>query len=56
MKKEFKIISNYRKNTRVLRCWLWRWNVNGIFKENKKIDVRGLEISKNNVQKCIVKD
>jgi precorrin-6B methylase 2 len=34
---------------------MWRWNFNGIFKNNKEIDIRGIEISKNNVQKCVGK-
>ena len=43
MKQEFKIISDFiEKNTKVLDCWLWGWNINGVFtKHSKEINIRG---------------
>ena len=56
MKQEFKIISNFiEKNTRVLDVGCGDGTLMEFLKKNKAIDVRGIEISKNNVQKCIGK-
>ena len=32
-----------------------RWYLNEVLKDNKNINIRGLEISKDKVQKCIAK-
>ena len=56
MKKEFKIISRLiEENTRVLDVGCGDGTLMELLKQNKKIDIRGIEISKNNVQKCISK-
>ncbi|MDA9687491.1 methionine biosynthesis protein MetW [Candidatus Pelagibacter sp.] len=56
MKKEFEIIANLiEKNTRVLDVGCGDGILMQFLKNNKKIDVRGIEISKNNVQKCVEK-
>ena len=56
MKKEFKIISQLIKNnTRVLDVGCGDGTLMKHLKDNKNIDTRGLEISKNNVQTCIGK-
>ena len=56
MKKEFQIISELIKNnTRVLDVGCGDGVLMKHLKDTKKIDVRGLEISKNNVQICISK-
>ena len=56
MKKEFKIISQLiENNTRVLDVGCGDGTLMKHLKDNKNIDTRGLEISKNNVQKCIEK-
>ena len=56
MKKEFKIISQLIKNnTRVLDVGCGDGTLMKHLKDNKSIDTRGLEISKNNVQTCIGK-
>ena len=56
MKQEFKIITNLvEKNTRVLDVGCGDGTLMEFLKNNKKIDIRGIEISKNNVQKCIKK-
>ena len=56
MKKEFQIISELIKNnTRVLDVGCGDGVLMKHLKDNKKIDARGLEISKNNVQICISK-
>tara|TARA_B100001142_G_scaffold269602_1_gene275325 strand:- start:70 stop:666 length:597 start_codon:yes stop_codon:yes gene_type:complete len=56
MKKEFKIISRLiEENTRVLDIGCGDGTLMELLKQNKKIDIRGIEISKNNVQKCISK-
>ena len=56
MKQEFKIIANLiEKNTRVLDVGCGDGTLIQFLKDNKKIDVRGIEISQNNVQKCIEK-
>ena len=56
MKTEFKIISHLiEKNTRVLDVGCGDGTLIKYLKDNKNIDTRGLEISKNNVQLCISK-
>ncbi len=56
MKKEFKIISQLiENNTRVLDVGCGDGTLMKHLKDNKNIDTRGLEISKNNVQTCIGK-
>ena len=56
MKQEFKIIANLiEKNTRVLDVGCGDGTLMQFLKDNKEIDVRGIEISQNNVQKCIEK-
>ena len=56
MKKEFKIISELiENNTRVLDVGCGDGTLMKHLKDNKNVDTRGLEISKNNVQICISK-
>ena len=56
MKLEFKIITDLvKENTRVLDVGCGDGTLMDFLKNNKKIDVRGIEISKNNVQKCVGK-
>ena len=56
MKKEFQIISELiNDNTRVLDVGCGDGILMKHLKDNKNIDTRGLEISKNNVQICISK-
>ena len=56
MKKEFKIIAQLiENNTRVLDVGCGDGILMKYLKDNKNIDTRGLEISKNNVQVCIGK-
>ena len=56
MKLEFKIITDLvETNTRVLDVGCGDGTLMDFLKNNKKIDVRGIEISKNNVQKCVGK-
>ena len=56
MKKEFQIISNLiEKNTRVLDVGCGDGILMEFLRNNKEIDVRGIEISKTNTQKCIGK-
>ena len=56
MKQEFKIISNFiENNTSVLDVGCGDGTLMEFLKDNKKIDIRGIEISKNNVQKCFTK-
>ena len=56
MKQEFKIIANLiEKNTRVLDVGCGDGTLMEFLKHNNKIDIRGIEISKSNVQKCIGK-
>ena len=53
MKKEFKIISDLiENNTRVLDVGCGDGTLMKYLKDEKNIDTRGLEISKNNVQNC----
>jgi methionine biosynthesis protein MetW len=56
MKQEFKIIANLvEKNTRVLDVGCGDGTLMEFLRNNKKIDIRGIEISKKNVQKCVGK-
>jgi len=56
MKQEFKIIANLiDRNTRVLDVGCGDGSLMEFLKNNKEIDIRGIEILKNNVQKCIGK-
>ena len=56
MKQEFQIIANLvEKNTRVLDVGCGDGTLMEFLKNNKKIDIRGIEISKKNVQKCVGK-
>ena len=56
MKKEFQIISELiENNTRVLDVGCGDGILMKYLKDNKNVDTRGLEISKNNVQICISK-
>ena len=56
MKQEFKIIADLvEKNTRVLDVGCGDGTLIEFLKNDKKIDIRGIEISKKNVQKCIGK-
>ena len=53
MKKEFKIISELiENNTRVLDVGCGDGTLMKYLKDEKNVDTRGLEISKNNVQNC----
>jgi len=56
MKQEFKIISNFIKNnTRVLDVGCGDGVLMEFLQNNKEIDIRGIEISKDNCQKCVSK-
>ena len=56
MKQEFKIISDFiEKNTRVLDVGCGDGTLMEYLKTNKEIDIRGIEISKSNSQKCVGK-
>ena len=56
MKKEFQIIAELIKNdTRVLDVGCGDGTLMKYLKDEKNVDTRGLEISKNNVQICISK-
>ena len=56
MKNEFRVIADLiEKNTRVLDVGCADGILMEFLKDNKNIDIRGLEISKNKVQKCIGK-
>ena len=56
MKQEFKIISDFiEKNTRVLDVGCGDGTLMEFLKDNKTINIRGIEISKNNAQKCVGK-
>ena len=56
MKQEFKIISDFiEKNTRVLDVGCGDGTLMEFLQHNKEIDARGIEISKNNSQKCVSK-
>ena len=56
MKQEFKIISDFiEKNTRVLDVGCGDGTLMEYLKINKEINIRGIEISKKNSQKCVGK-
>ena len=56
MKQEFKIISDFiEKKTRVLDVGCGDGTLMEYLKTDKEIDIRGIEISKNNSQKCVGK-
>ena len=56
MKSEYKVISGIiEKNSRVLDVGCDDGTLMEFLKNNKKIDIRGIEISKKNVQKCVGK-
>jgi len=56
MKNEFKVIADIiEKNKRVLDVGCGDGTLMSFLKDNKNIDCRGMEISKNKVQKCIEK-
>ena len=56
MKQEFKIISDFIiPNTRVLDVGCGDGTLMQILQNTRKIDIRGIEISKNNAQKCVGK-
>ena len=56
MKNEFRVIADLiEKNRRVLDVGCADGILMEFLKDNKNIDIRGLEISKNKVQKCIEK-
>ena len=56
MKPEFKIIADLiEKDTRVLDVGCGDGTLMEFLKDNKELDIRGIEISKTNVQKCIGK-
>ena len=56
MKKEFEVISQIiQNNKRVLDIGCGDGTLMEYLKNNKKIDIRGIEILKNNAQKCIGK-
>jgi len=56
MKQEFKIISDFiENNTRVLDVGCGDGTLMEYLKTNNKIDIRGIEISKSNSQKCVGK-
>ena len=56
MKQEFKIIADLiESNTRVLDVGCGDGTLMEFLKNYKKLDIRGIEISKNNVQQCIGK-
>jgi methionine biosynthesis protein MetW len=56
MKQEFKIISDFiEKNTRVLDVGCGDGILMEYLQSNKEINIRGIEISKNNCQKCVGK-
>ena len=56
MKKEFKVIADLlNNNTRVLDVGCGDGSLMSLLQKEKNIEVRGLELDKNNVQKCIVK-
>jgi methionine biosynthesis protein MetW len=56
MKQEFKIISDFiEKNTRVLDVGCGDGTLMMFLKNKKEIDIRGIEISKDNSQKCVGK-
>jgi len=56
MKQEFRIILDFiEKNTRVLDVGCGDGTLMEFLKKNREIDIRGIEISKDNSQKCVGK-
>ena len=56
MKKEFKVIADLlSNNTRVLDVGCGDGSLMNLLKKEKNIEVRGLELSQENVQQCIHK-
>jgi methionine biosynthesis protein MetW len=56
MKNEFKVIADLiKKDTRVLDVGCADGTLMKFLKDNKNIDIRGLELSKDKVQECIAK-
>ena len=56
MKQEFRIIADLiEMNTRVLDVGCGDGTLMQFLENNKKIDIRGIEILKKNVQKCVGK-
>ena len=56
MKKEFKVIADLlNNNTRVLDVGCGDGSLMSLLQKEKNIEVRGLELDNDNVQKCIVK-
>jgi len=56
MKKEFKVIADLlENNTRVLDVGCGDGSLMALLRKDKNIEVRGLELNKDNVQKCIHK-
>ena len=56
MKNEFKVIADLiEKDTRVLDVGCADGTLMKFLKDNKNIDIRGLELSKDKVQECIAK-
>ena len=56
MKNEFKVIADFiEKDTKVLDVGCADGTLMKLLKDNKNINIRGLEISKDKVQKCISK-
>ena len=56
MKKEFKVIADLLpNNTRVLDVGCGDGSLMSLLRKEKNIEVRGLELNKDNVQKCITK-
>ena len=56
MKQEFQIIANLiEEKTRVLDVGCGDGTLMQFLKDNKGIDIRGIEISKSKIQKCVGK-
>ena len=56
MKSEFKVIANLLpNNTRVLDIGCGDGSLMSLLRNDKNIEVRGLELNQNNVQQCIHK-
>ena len=54
MKKEFKVIADLLpNNTRVLDVGCGDGSLMNLLREEKNVEVRGLELSQENVQECI---